>query len=778
MLSPIRGLFQRAGGELLPDPKRDVLILLLGPTGSGRSTFIKEYTNKAVKVGKHLLPCTDEVIPYEATSVLGGYGRLDGRRLLFVDTPGFDGEEINDLMALTKICKWLDERYDVRINVAGILYFTDITLPRMTVRLQINQNICKILCGETSLQKVILVTSQWDGLRNEDIPTAEIREMSLLKDDRVRVLIDAQAVYRRIQHKPEDPSAIIDHVLKAFMNIAPNPTTTPESVHNWLEQLEAAFKELVQRLLTFLFTRPANYRADDILILLVGQCGAGKSTFIKEYAKKDVPIGHGQASCTHSMDCYEAVLPDIQKIESLSGRRLFLVDTPGFNDPDHGDERTLGLMLSWIQKCYNLEDNVAGIIFLHDIGEKRMTDIPIVDICDKLCGQSGSFKRVTMATSQWDNDVTEAKRKRESELKDKHWNDILDRGARYQRISNKPEDPNKIIKHILQTFASVVSASQSDPNAKQRTQTKWIKQLGFKNEKEFLSPFKVPSAPKPGDIVILVIGEGGVGKSTFVANYTGQGVLISAGFEPVTTSVRWYEATRWANTTSSRRVFLVDTPPLPEQDDEDGVNSLTEISVFLARCYHARIQIAGVVSLWDVSYRHWRGASILRTVMELCGPEFMTRVVIAIRCRQHDSAYAGPFQQAESLGARLEIFGEGGRDIEYCQRIVNRLLEFGQQEEMQLMNVQKEIVDMGRPVLATSAGQSLRCSAGGLAQKEVSSPSPSPSPGSRTLKSAKKVLRHWISRDMASEVRTGVCQIRVLMTPVVGIDRATVEPNT
>lgn len=70
--------------------------------------FIKKYTgNEAVVVSDQLESCTRGVTPYLAQIPDGLDSRLSSRRLVLVDTPGFDDTHSDDAEILRRVAAWL-----------------------------------------------------------------------------------------------------------------------------------------------------------------------------------------------------------------------------------------------------------------------------------------------------------------------------------------------------------------------------------------------------------------------------------------------------------------------------------------------------------------------------------------------------------------------------------------------------------------------------------------------------------------------------------------------
>ncbi|KAJ2915294.1 hypothetical protein MD484_g5093, partial [Candolleomyces efflorescens] len=192
-------------------------------------------------------------------------------------------------------------------------------------------------------------------------------------------------------------------------------------------------------------------RPDDLVIVIIGQSGAGKSTFINVLRGNDeMEINHNLASCTKEISVATLTLPPTHPM--CPNRRLVLVDTPGFNDTHEGEYEILRRISVWLASVYeakNMQVKIAGLVYLHNISQNRMGKMSLLshDLFVKICG-SAALETVVMASTHWDclQRNPEAGRIREGELKE-FWAESLSRGAVYKRIG--ATDPRRDIEGII-----------------------------------------------------------------------------------------------------------------------------------------------------------------------------------------------------------------------------------------------------------------------------------------------------------------------------------------
>ncbi|RXW15799.1 hypothetical protein EST38_g10056 [Candolleomyces aberdarensis] len=158
-------------------PDKDVLIAVMGLTGSGKSTFINLATQSPNKlqVGHSVQSCTDVV------------GRADpfdlaGRRIVLFDTPGFDDTNKSETEILRIIAFELEKQYRKGRTLHGIIYVYRISDLRVGGLAKTNFGIFRKLCGESSLRNVVIMTNMWSRLPTEEEGLRRADELTSLDD--------------------------------------------------------------------------------------------------------------------------------------------------------------------------------------------------------------------------------------------------------------------------------------------------------------------------------------------------------------------------------------------------------------------------------------------------------------------------------------------------------------------------------------------------------------------------------------------------------------------
>ncbi|KAF8064967.1 P-loop containing nucleoside triphosphate hydrolase protein [Lyophyllum atratum] len=150
--------------NFMKDPKEtDLVVPVMGATGAGKSTFINALVGRNVaKVGHDLQSETAQVQHY-----ILPHPQHPDRRLVIVDTPGFDDTNQDDREILRRIAVWLAQSYDADMTLAGLIYLHEITQTRMMGTARKNLDMFNKLCGPNAAPNIILATTKWSEVKEE-----------------------------------------------------------------------------------------------------------------------------------------------------------------------------------------------------------------------------------------------------------------------------------------------------------------------------------------------------------------------------------------------------------------------------------------------------------------------------------------------------------------------------------------------------------------------------------------------------------------------------------
>ncbi|KAI9573268.1 kinase-like domain-containing protein [Boletus coccyginus] len=162
----------------------DIVIAVMGPGGSGKSTFVRLASGRSTQgVGHTLRSFTSHV------AAIRYWDQDSGRHVVLVDTPGFDVTFKSDLEILDMISNWLNLSYKQQKLLSGIVYLHRITDNRMVGTPLKNLGVLRKLCGRDTLEKVHLTTTMWDEV-NQSVGEGRLEA---LRRDYWKALIDLGA---------------------------------------------------------------------------------------------------------------------------------------------------------------------------------------------------------------------------------------------------------------------------------------------------------------------------------------------------------------------------------------------------------------------------------------------------------------------------------------------------------------------------------------------------------------------------------------------------------
>ncbi|KAF7424183.1 hypothetical protein PC9H_009486 [Pleurotus ostreatus] len=190
---------------------------IMGATGSGKTTFVNKASGGNLTVGAGLRSCTSDVQlckPFE----------VDGRRVILVDTPGFDDTTKSDTDILSTIASFLTASYEQGRKLAGIIYMHRISDVRMGGISSRNFRMLRHLCGDTTLKNLVIVTNRWEEVSPS---LGEAREAELASQDIFfKPALDKGA--KLLRHTNDVDSAM--NILRYTIRNAPLPLKIQEEM--------------------------------------------------------------------------------------------------------------------------------------------------------------------------------------------------------------------------------------------------------------------------------------------------------------------------------------------------------------------------------------------------------------------------------------------------------------------------------------------------------------------------------------------------------------------
>ncbi|KAL4952903.1 hypothetical protein BDW69DRAFT_184975 [Aspergillus filifer] len=140
------------------------LIFVVGLSGTGKTTLLGGITNQKLEVG------------HSAKSGTLGYTVLPavvhGEQYLFVGTPGFGAEDLNDKNVYEDIMSCMCT-LDQKVTIAGVMFVHSMRLADRLVESEM-KTICwlQCFCGPQFFGNITIVLNQWDRFTKDDMDQA------------------------------------------------------------------------------------------------------------------------------------------------------------------------------------------------------------------------------------------------------------------------------------------------------------------------------------------------------------------------------------------------------------------------------------------------------------------------------------------------------------------------------------------------------------------------------------------------------------------------------
>ncbi|KAI0975614.1 P-loop containing nucleoside triphosphate hydrolase protein [Xylaria arbuscula] len=180
---------------------KSLRILIVGVTGSGKSTLITSALGRDVGVGHGVESYTQTCNVYPI--------QLGGTQFELIDTPGFDDPRRDDFEVLRDISEFLND-------VAGIIYCHRINETKLIGNSRLNLDIIKAMCGKRFYSRIVVCSTMWDAfpqnLTQQKVEGHRERMEELLGTG-LRDLMDKGARYMEFHADQRDPCL---NILRSF----------------------------------------------------------------------------------------------------------------------------------------------------------------------------------------------------------------------------------------------------------------------------------------------------------------------------------------------------------------------------------------------------------------------------------------------------------------------------------------------------------------------------------------------------------------------------------
>ena len=200
------------------------LVLVLGKTGVGKSTFIKAATGLDIEIGNSLNSCEIAAHWFEWVVLTTCAGTTEvqifpmDRQTFLIDTPGFDNSTTSDIDVLHAIASCLADLREgflssdaTTVDISGIVYVHAIDDARMVGSMMKNLRMFKEIVGMDNMRQCALVTSKWAA---EDDAQLDRENDLILNPAFWRTYLRAGAITRRFENTCLSAREVLSKVTK------------------------------------------------------------------------------------------------------------------------------------------------------------------------------------------------------------------------------------------------------------------------------------------------------------------------------------------------------------------------------------------------------------------------------------------------------------------------------------------------------------------------------------------------------------------------------------
>ena len=133
----------------------------------------------------------------------------------------------------------------------------------------------------------------------------------------------------------------------------------------------------------------------------------------------------------------------------FKARHIALVDTPGFDDTNQPDAVVFRELAAWLVARYKEATRMTAILYMQPITSTRMSGSVLrnFQVMKRMLGIQ-NFPHLILVTSMWDLVDSDLGQKREKEMRDLFWADLIDAGATVARFSGNKDTAHAVLEMI------------------------------------------------------------------------------------------------------------------------------------------------------------------------------------------------------------------------------------------------------------------------------------------------------------------------------------------
>ena len=228
-----------------------IIFAVMGATGSGKSNFIKltGAKRKTLSSQKAQKPIVGHTIEYgnsqdtEIQDVQVYELYHNTRRILLVDTPGFDDSPKCYAEILELLASWLSTSYYFKQAPVGFIYLQPINDSRINDSTPRRLDLFHRLCGSKAMKTVTLITTMWDKDFLQEEQYYVKREIFLKR--RWAKMTKQEVVALRSYNRKTDTPSLIDRILRQS-----SPVELSVQVQLVEDEISLAFTDIGCELMT------------------------------------------------------------------------------------------------------------------------------------------------------------------------------------------------------------------------------------------------------------------------------------------------------------------------------------------------------------------------------------------------------------------------------------------------------------------------------------------------------------------------------------------------